>query len=348
MKIVKKHSLIVLGFLLIFVIFSVFVSSAAASGSSYKINLAQFEASPEMPCYRVAEYFMKRVNELSNGRITIKHFPGDLLGDWETQEIHVKEGSLDMCVAPPSATFDIEMEFVWMPYLFFNWEGAKDVYGPGGGGEKLLREICLRNNTYSLGVTPEGFGVVLSTKEFTPLPGHESTKKLKVRVMPTKTEEITGQTLGFATLSMSWGEIHSAMMLGTIDGAMGPNYASSPLFKDVTKQLYGYNYAFTAAPWVINYDLWKSLPAEDQEILQTAMSEAVDIEWEKGIEDEETAIAEMQEAGVQIVNLTKEQMAANIEACRDKVWSWAGENMYSEEFINRIKSFAQPLTALTD
>ena len=342
MNITTKHSLI-LGLLIVFVMFSVFATSGIAAGADVKINLAQYQTGPEFPGYRIAEYFKSRVDELSGGRIEINHFAGDLLGDWETQEIHVKEGSLNMCKAPASSTFDLEMEFVRMPYVIFNWEGAKNVYGPGGGGEQLLNEICQRNNTYCLGVEPEGFIVVVSTKEFTPLPGHESIGKLKTRVMPAKIEEISGGTLGFLTLSMSWGEIHSALMLGTIDAAMGPCYGEAPLFKDVVKKQYNYNYGFAAAPWIINLDLWNNLSEEDQGILQTAMTEAIGREWDRGTETEETAMAEMREAGVDVVYLTDEQMAANVEAMRDKVWSWAAENIYNVEFMDKIKSFAQPV-----
>ena len=342
MNIIKKHILL-LGLLLIFVVFSVFVSSAKAPGSSYKITLAQYQTGPEFPCYRIAEYFVQKVDELSDGRITIDHFPGDLLGGWETQEVSVKEGSLDMCQAPASSIFDPEIEFVRLPYVVFSWEGAKNVYGPGKDGEKLIEEICGRNNTYCLGVQPEGFLVSVSTKKFTPLPGDDSIKKIKTRVPGVKIEEITGKTLGFSTLSMSFGEIHSALMLGTIDAAIGPSYGEAPLFKDVVKYMYKYNYVFAAAPWIINLDLWNSLPEEDQEILRTAMTEAIAIEWDIGRKTEEEAIAKMQEAGVEVVDLTTEQMAANVEACRNKVWSWAAENIYKKEFLNTVLSFAEEL-----
>jgi TRAP-type C4-dicarboxylate transport system substrate-binding protein len=82
MKIVKKYILVFLGLLLVFFMFSIFVSSGSASGSSYKINLGQYQTGPDFPGYRIAEAFVKKVAELSDGRITINHFAGDLLGDW--------------------------------------------------------------------------------------------------------------------------------------------------------------------------------------------------------------------------------------------------------------------------
>lgn len=343
MSTVKKLSF--LGLLLIFVIFGISVCSGApiASGSSYSITLAQYQTIPETNYYRNAEYFKKRVGELSDGRITINHFPGDLLGGWEIQSVHVKEGSLDMCIMSITPTFDPETEVFRMPYLVFNWEGAKKVFGPDGGGAKFLSEMCERNNTHSLGFDPTGFVVVLSKKQITPLPGDESIKKIKSRVLSSKLEEMIGRTFGFSTLSLPFAEVNSALMLGTIDAAMGPTYEEAPLFKDTIKYQYNYDYGFAGGPWIINGDLWKSLPAEDQEILETAMREAIDASWEISISNQEKVVAEMREAGVQVVDLTKEQMAANVRAIRDTVWSWASENMFSEELMNKIRSFAQPV-----
>jgi TRAP-type C4-dicarboxylate transport system substrate-binding protein len=317
--------------------------AGVAFAADISVNLAQYQTGEEFPCYRIAEYFKKRVAELTDGRIEIKHFPGDLLGDWETQQIHVKEGSLDMCFSPSSTSFDPETEFIWLPYFVHSWEGAKNLYQKGGEGEKLLSDICRRNNTHCVGVSPQGFSVVVSNKKFTPMPGDETLKKVKTRVMPAKLEQITGESFGFMTLSMPWGEIHSALMLGTIDAAMGADFSEVVLFKDVVKYQYNYNYAFSAAPWIINLDLWNSLSTEDQEIFEKALSEAIDLEWERAVEAQEDSIAIMEEAGVEVIELTDEQVAANMKVTREKAWSWAAENMYSKEFMEKVRKMAEPL-----
>ncbi|GAJ05572.1 unnamed protein product, partial [marine sediment metagenome] len=125
--------------------------------------------------------------------------------------------------------------------------------------------------------------------------------------------------------------------------AMGPTYAESPLFKDVAKYLYRYNYGFAAGPWIVNLDLWNSLSAEDQDILQTAMTKALSDAWDRGEELDRVGIDEMKAAGVEIVELTTEQMSANVEACRDKVWAWVETEMFSKEFMDMVRGLAQPL-----
>lgn len=338
----NKLSFIILSILLLSCL-TMSLSFAAEQLPSYTLNLAQYQTGPDFPGYRMAEYFKTRVDELSDGRITVKHYPGDLLGDWVTQQIAVKEGSLDMTMAPATATFDPEIEFLFLPYMVFTWDGVRDVLGAGGKAEDLLNKIYSNNNVHYLAMQPGGFINNVSNKKFTPLPGDPSIKDVKTRVMPSKMEEVTGKTLGFQTLSMDWGEIHSALMLGTIDAANGPAYPEAPLFKDVVDYQYNYQYTFASCPVIINLELWNGLDEEDQEIIQTAMIEAADIEWERAVEAQEAAVKEMEEAGVEVIDLTPEQMSANVAACRDKVWSWAAENLFGEEFMNTVSSFAEPL-----
>lgn len=340
----KKYSLKVL------VIFSVFVIcvtcityASAAEAPSITINLAQYNPTGEFPAYRAAEYFKKRVDELSKGRIAIKHFPGDLLGDWQTQDVSIKEGSLDMALVVPSSLFDPELEFIQLPYLVFSWEGFKKIFGHNGTAEAILNEIFERNNCHLLGTLPAGFIGIISKKEFTPLPGDPSVARVKTRVMPLKLDEITGKTLGFQTLTLPFGEIHSGLMLGLIDAAMGPTTAESTIFKDVIKYIYNYHYNVSAVQFVVNHRVWNKLTKEDQEILQLAMDEAIEIEWGKALETEQLALKELEEAGVKIVNLTPEQMNANVKACRDIVYKWAADSLYSKEFMDKVLAIGEPV-----
>lgn len=344
MIILKKNNLIILRLLLIiFVIFNVFLSLSVASSPSYELDLAQFHPTEDYANYRTAERFIKRVYELSDGRITINHFPGDLMGGWESQQIQVKQGSLDITVAPPSASFDPELEFTRLPYIVFDWKSAKEVHGFGGSTEQLLQDICERNNTHYLGNSPGGFLVLISSKEFTPLPGHPSLKNIKCRVMASKIEEMIAKSFGFTTLSMPFGEIYSSLMLGIIDAATGPDFDEAALFKDVIKFVYNYRYGFGAIPWIINLEVWNNMSEEDQNIIQTAMKESLEIYWDEGIEIEEKNIALLEEAGVEVIDLTNDQIRENIKVAREEVWNWAADNFLNEELVNKVRSFCAPI-----
>ena len=37
-------------------------------------------------------------------------------------------------------------------------------------------------------------------------------------------------------------------------------------------------------------------------------------------------------------------MAANVKVCREEVWDWAAENMFSKEFMDKIRSMAEEIS----
>ena len=312
---------------------------------SYTIKLAQYQGLPEMQHHQTALRFQASVEKASGGRITISHYPGDLLGDWEVQELNVKKGALDMTIALPSAGYDPDSEFVILPYIIFDWEGVQKVYGPGGPGAELAKKIQERNNAHFLAAVVTSPVVIHGSKRWVPMPGDPSMKELKIRVMPSKMEEITGKALGFGTvLSMPWSEVASAYMLGTIDGVMSNNTLEAITFKDHMKYCYKYSYILGADDWVINMDLWNSLPAEDQGIIQSAMEEAAQWANQNAEVMTQDTLTQMEEAGIEVIELTPEQMSANIEVCRDQVWPWAEENMLSKEVMDFIREqVAQPV-----
>jgi CO/xanthine dehydrogenase Mo-binding subunit len=139
----KKTKNIYFIFFIIFVLLNISITLSFASDKTYKLKLAQYQPTEDYINYQVAEQFIKRVAELSNGRIIINHYPGDLLGGWETQQIQVKQGSLDICLSPASATFAPELEFTRLPYIVFDWESAKEVYGFGKGF--ALSDVIVEN-----------------------------------------------------------------------------------------------------------------------------------------------------------------------------------------------------------
>ncbi|HUV57110.1 MAG TPA: TRAP transporter substrate-binding protein DctP [Dehalococcoidales bacterium] len=306
------------------------------------IILAQHKALPSMSGYSHAEQFRTTVWKNSDGRIEVKHFPGDLLGDWKVQVAQVREGAIDMSLCPASATFDKQLEFSVVPFVVFTWDGAKNAYQAGSPAAELIETICERNNTHFFGIDPMGFSIVVSAKEFTPMPGDSSITKLKTRVHA-KIAEITAQAIGFRTLTMPLSEVHGALMLGTIDAAFGPTYQEARYFTDVAKYVYQITSSFNPPAWIMNLDRWNSLSAEDQNILQTAMDEVLASAWEEAIVGEQEAIKLLEAEGMEIVAITPEQMHAIVQKCRDEVWPWAEENLIGKETMDMVKGFAQPL-----
>ena len=313
----------------------------APAPEKISITLAQHNPLPDMQGYKDAERFRALVWQLSDGRIEVNHFPGDLLGDWLVQIQQVREGAIDMAKIPPSASFDPELEFSVVPFVVFDWEGAKAAYQTKGSPAwELTRQICERNNTHMFGITPEGYSIVISAVEFTPMPGDPSITKLKTRVNTKMTEKIA-QTIGFRTITMPLSEVHSSLMLGTIDAAFGPTYEEAMMFTDVAPFLYPITFAFSPPPWVMNLDFWNSLTPEAQDIITQAMDQVLERAWIDIIASEGNVKEVLAEKGVTIVPLTDEQMRAIVQKCRGEVWPWAEQELIPKQTMDLLRGFAQ-------
>ena len=142
---------------------------------------------------------------------------------------------------------------------------------------------------------------------------------------------------------MPLSEVHGAMMLGTIDAAFGPTYEEALYFTDVAPYVYQITSCFNPPAWIMNKDRWNGLSTEDQGIIQNAMDKVLENAWADNMASEQKAIKMLESEGVEIIELTPEQLAAIVQECRDEVWPWAEENMIGKETTDMVKGFAQPL-----
>jgi len=295
-----------------------------------------------MPGYRIAEEFKARVEAASRGRITVKHYPGELLGSWDVQGAQIIKGAIDMGRLPASATFHEKMEFAVTPYMILDWEGGRNFFPPGAPGSNLMGEILGELGLHHFGCEPEGFGIVPSTKRFTPFPKTPEMAGIKTRVPFGKMMVQLGEAFGMMVVSMSFGEVPSAMMLGTIDAAIGPTFPEATAWTDVIKYVYEYRYNLWVGSWEMNGERWDSLSAEDQSIISTAMNEALLHEWDIGEQAEQDNITLLEAAGVEVIQLTTEEKSANAAVAREETWPFA-EELYGKEVMDKVREAAQPL-----
>jgi len=252
------------------------------------------------------------------------------------------KGAIDMGRLPASAVFDPKLELACTPYIVNSWEGATAFFGPGGTASDLIADILEPHGLHHFACEPEGFGIVPATKQFVPMPKTPEIAKIKTRVPFGKMMEKLGQSFGMMVVSMSFGEVPSAMMLGTIDAAIGPTFPEATAWTDVIKYVYEYRYNIWVGSWEMNIDSWNSLSAADQDIIENAVSEALIHEWSRGEQSEQDNITFLKNAGVEVIALTPEQMKANAQAARDEVWPFA-EEQFGKELMDQLKAVAPPL-----
>ncbi len=219
-----------------------------------------------------AEDLAARVEAMSEGKLKIKVFAaGELVPPFESFDA-VSSGTADMSHSAAyywqgkSKAFNF---FTAVPFGLTGTEHAGWIYA--GGGQELWDELAAGFNLKpflrgSTGVQMGGW----FRKEINSL---EDMKGLKIR-MPGLGGEVL-RRIGAAAVNLPGGEIFPALQSGAIDATewVGPWNDLAFGFYKVAKNYYwpGFHEPGTSGEVLFNLDVWKSLPSDQQAMLDAVI-----------------------------------------------------------------------------
>jgi len=105
---------------------------------------------------------------------------------------------------------------------------------------------------------------------------------------------------------MAFGEVFSALQLGTVDGQENPAaHVIHNAFYEVQKYISLTGHFYTYEPLVISKNLYDSLPADIQKALLEAAEEGRDYQRILSIKDDEDCLKQIRELGMEILEVDK-------------------------------------------
>jgi tripartite ATP-independent transporter DctP family solute receptor len=283
------------------------------------------------PWDKGAERFAELVAKNTGGRIAVKVFPQSQLanGSQKAELEMLQSGVLDMTWDSPIilALFLDKRFDVWnLPWLYPSMDAANRVAdGPMG---ELASKWLAEKGIVSLGIGVNGFRELTNSKH--PVSTPDDVKGIKFRVAGSKLYLETFKLLGANAVTMSFGEVFTALQQGVIDGQENPTAIidSSKLY-EVQKFLTLWHYSFDPLVLCINKRLFDALSPADQKALRDAAREAVAYERQLSAEEEKRLPDELRKKGMQVNALTPQQ----IEAFRERVkpvYAMVGEYVGAE------------------
>jgi tripartite ATP-independent transporter DctP family solute receptor len=261
-----------------------------------------------------AQKFADLVAEKSGRKITVKTFPGGILGgDLQTVSA-LQGGTVEMTVLNAGILAAQAKEFAVFdfPFLFANAQEA-DAVVDGPFGKKLLAKLNDKG-LVGLGYWDLGFRNLTNSKR--PVSRLEDLSGLKVRVVQSPIYIDLFNTLGASATPMPFPEVYPALEQKAIDGQENPATVirSAKLF-EVQKYLTLTRHIYNPQALVVSRKLWDSLSADEKKLLQDAATEATAYQRKVSRDQETEALAELKKAGMQVTELP----AAELQRMRDKV-----------------------------
>ena len=264
----------------------------------------------DTPKGQAAEFFKKKAEELTQGKVKIELYPNSQLYKDKEEMEALQLGAVQM-LAPSLAKFGPlgvkEFEVFDLPFIFNNYDDVHKV-ATGPIGQKLLAKLESKG-IKGLAFWDNGFK---SFSANTPIKTPDDLRAKKLRIQSSKVLEEQMRELKAMPQVMPFSEVYQALQTGVVDGTENPisNFYTQKM-NEVQKYLTITDHGYLGYAVIVNKKFWDELPSDIRGQLETAMQEATvyanKIAKEKNDEDLESVRAT---GKTQITVLTESERAA--------------------------------------
>ena len=260
---------------------SIALVSTFSLAAEYVIKFSHV-VSPNTPKGKAADYFAKRVEELSHGKIKVRVYPNAQLGGDKAVLRKMKFNAVQMA-APSFSKFTglvPQLGLFDLPFLFKDENHLHRVLDGEVG--KKLRDMVTKKGYVALAYWDNGFKELTDSKR--PLIKPEDCRGLKFRVMSSKVLIEQFKALGAIPVVLPFSEVYSALQQGVVDGQENTiSNIYTKKFYEVQRYMTLTNHGYLGYLVVMSKKFWNRLPENLKKVVLQAMREATQKErvWAK-------------------------------------------------------------------
>ncbi len=293
-------------FLLVFALFLVVLSAAAAPANDKIVVRVAHTIAPDSHYQMGLEHFGKLLDEASGGKIQLEIFHSSQLGSERDAIEGVAMGTLEMTLvsSAPLANFTNAFMVFDLPFIIQDRQKAYE-WMDGPEGRKILDSV-LSKGMVGMGIWENGFRMLTNSKKAVAKP--EDLNGLKIRLMENPIHVGTFKTLGAYPVPMPFGELFTALQQGTVDGQENPLIIiSTSKFAEVQKYLSLTGHFYAPAILLASKDFWDNTLNDELRAIFTEAELKARV-WERNfcIEAEKELVASLEAEGMQVVEADKE------------------------------------------
>lgn len=301
-------------------------SAEATSEEHYEIQLAG-SVTEDHPITKSLLKFAELMEDYSDGRITVDVYPNCQLGSNREFYEQCQAGNIQMAEAGAVilANFTAKFKFMQLPYVFNSREAVQNFLS-SDVGQQMNLDIAEETGIYPLVYFENGWQALTNSKhEITSL---ADLKGLKIRTQENDILLQIYSNLGANPMPMAFTELFTAMQQGTIDGQVNPALiAQTGRYYEVQKYITDVNAVYDLDAISINYEFYKSLPADLQEAVVKAANDARDYNLQLSASGETSAYKYLEDQGMVITHLTDEARAEFQEAAAPVIEWFRAQNI---------------------
>ncbi|MCM3568478.1 TRAP transporter substrate-binding protein [Neobacillus mesonae] len=303
-------------------------SASKSDEKVYELKLGHTGA-PDHHYQKISEQFAKEVAEKTNGKVKISVFPSDQLGNQTESVEGVMMGTQDMVLTSDTvlSNWVPDMGILNLPFLFKDTDGVRKALD-GKPGEELAKEVE-DHGAVLIGWWENGFRHISNSKKEIKTPA--DLKGVKIRVPEGEVFIDTFKQMGAAPTPISFGELYSALQLGTVDAQENPPaHILTQKFYEVQKYVSRTGHIHLSSPLLINKNKLESLPEEYQKAIIETAKELGPVHTKMVNDLEAEQWKEIEAKGMKITDVDKQPFMDAMKPVYDKYKKKLNANIIEE------------------
>lgn len=290
----------------------------------------------------------KEVGEKSEGRVEIKVYPSNQLGDYTLVFEELIRGTIEMAAISFPSQFDDRMDLIYVNGYTSSYEQVARVYDPNGWFFKKMDEFNSALGVKLLGMYLEGMVGIGTAKEIKDPLNPDVDHGVLLRIPNMDVFKTAMEGAHFRVISIPFADVYQSIQTGVCDGDTGYSIvAAYTALGDVIKHWYNFNKNTECLGIMISGKVWEKMSDEDKAILQEAVNKQVALAIKNARANDEKYLDLMRERGIQVHTYTTEELRPMTEAFM-KSWEKLDKTKGKElmdEFKVEMKKISDSLEA---
>lgn len=288
--------------------------------------------------HKAALRIKERIEKGTEGRVLVKIFPANQLGDASQIYNEVIGGSIDAAHITIPDALDSRLGVGFLPYIADDYESIKKIYKTGAFIPTEMAKMHEKLGVKFFSYFGEGFIGVGTVKELENYnkPGME--KGVMCRVPGMNVFKYGAEELGFRTTSLPYTDVYSALQTGVVKAwSGGPPNLNYTGFRDVLKYYYQYNVNFESTQYVMNMKTFMAIPEADRKVVEAAFTDEGQASFGRAEEEDQKYRKMLEDEGVKVIMLTPEELEECASYVREKAWPRLEETL-TKELLDGLKA----------
>ena len=307
------------------------------SGVEYVIRLGHSDTEDNLINVSLLHY-ADWVKEQTDGRVIIRLYPDEKLGDNTDMAQQLVTGELDAMMMPQGveATYAPKIATLGLPFLFTSYEQAWAVTEDEEVAEGLTQGLE-DYNMIQLAFWENGMRQITNSAREVKTP--DDVNGLKIRIPDDAMTDAIFSELGASTTKFAWSKTYDALKQGTFDGQENPVaniYASR--INEVNSYMTLTNHKYESKNLVFSLSTWNKLPEDIQEVLLEGAKTFGQEHRNAVAADEEKQIEELEKAGMTVIK--DPDIEAFKTATREVYTDFELQNDWTANLVARIREIA--------